>query len=50
MGSFGGRLDSVKTLPREAIVEIASVSEIASESSEVAVMEVSATFEPGPGI
>ena len=50
MGSFGGRLDSVKTLPREAIVEIASVSETAPGSSEVVVMEVSAGFEPGPGI
>jgi len=40
----------VKTLPREAIVEIASVSETASGSSEAVVMEVSAAFEPGPGI
>ena len=50
MGSFGGRLDCVKTLPREAIVEMASVSGTASGSSEVVVMEVSAAFEPGPGI
>ena len=40
----------MKILPREAIVEIASVSETASGSSEVVVMEVSAGFEPGPGI
>ena len=50
MGSFGGRLDSVKILLREAIVEIACVRGTASGSSEAAVMEVSAAFEPGPGI
>ena len=50
MGSFGGSLDSVKTLPREAIVEMACVSGIASGSSEMAVVEVSAFLEPGPGI
>ena len=50
MGSFGGRLDSVKTLPREVMVEMASVSGTVSGSSEAAVMEVSAAFESGPGI
>ena len=50
MGSFGGRLDSVKSLPREATVEIAWVSGMASGISEAAAMEVSAAFEPGPGI
>jgi hypothetical protein len=50
VGSFGGRLDSVKTLPREAMVEMACVSGTASGRSEVAVMEVSAVLDPGPGI
>lgn len=50
MGSFGGRADSVKILPREAMIEMACVSETASGSSEVGVMEVSVVFEPGPGI
>jgi len=50
VGSFGGRLDSEKSLPREAIVEMAWVSGTASGGSEVAVMEVFAVFEPGPGI
>jgi len=50
VGSFGGRLDSVKIFPREAIVEIACVSETASGSSGAGVIEVSAVFEPGPGI
>ena len=40
----------MKSLPREAMVEMAWVSGIASGSSEAAVMEVSAAFEPGPGI
>ena len=40
----------MKSLPREATVEIAWVSGTASGSSEVVVMEVSADFEPGPGI
>ena len=48
MGSFGGREDSVKILPWEAMVEMACVSGTGSESSEV--MDVSAAFEPGPGI
>ena len=47
MGSFGGREDSVKILPREAM---ACVSGTASGSSEAGVMEVSAAFESGPGI
>ena len=50
MGSLGGSLDSVKILPREAIVEIAWVNGTASGSPEVVVMEVSAAFESGPGI
>lgn len=40
----------MKSLPREATVEIAWVSGTASGGSEVAVIEVSAAFEPGPGI
>lgn len=40
----------MKNLPREAMVEIAWVSGTASGSSEAVVMEVSAAFEPGPGI
>ena len=50
MGSLGGRADSVKILPREVIVEIACVNGTTSGSWEVGVMEVSAAFEPGPGI
>ena len=50
MGSFGGREDSVKILPRETMVEMACVSGTASGSSEAGVIEVSAAFEPGPGI
>ena len=50
MGSFGGRFDSVKIFPREAMVEMACVNETASGSSGAGVMEVSAAFEPGPGI
>ena len=50
MGSFGGRLDSLKIFPREAITEMACVSGTASGSSEAGVTEVSAGFEPGPGI
>ena len=50
MGSFGGSLDSVKTLPLEAMVEIAWVNGTASGSPVAVVMEVSAAFEPGPGI
>ena len=49
-GSFGGRLGSVRTFPREGIVEIISVSGTASESLKAAVMEISAAFEPDPGI
>jgi len=40
----------VKILPREVMVEMAWVNGTASGSSEAAVMEVSAAFEPGPGI
>ena len=50
MGRFGGRLDSVKVFPREAIVEIACVGGIPSVSSVAVVMEVSTAFESGPGI
>ena len=50
MGSFGGGLDSVKILPREAMVEIAWVNGTASGSSDAAAMEVSAALEPGPVI
>ena len=46
MGSFGGSLESVKNLPREAKVEIACVNGTASEAAAI---EVSAPFEPGPG-
>lgn len=50
VGSFGGRLDSVKIFPRETMVEIACVNETASGNSAAVAMEVSAGFEPGPGI
>ena len=50
MGSFGGRLESVKILPRDTTVEIACVNGTASGSSEAVVIEVSAVFELGPGI
>ena len=40
----------MKILPRDAMVEMASVSGTASGSGEAGVMEVSAPFEPGPGI
>ena len=50
VGSFGGRLDWVKIFPRETMVEIACVSGTASDNSVAVAMEVSAGFEPGPGI
>ena len=46
-GGVGGRLDSVRTLPREALVETTSVSGTASGSLKTAVVEISAA---GPGI
>ena len=43
-------MDSLKILPREAIVEMACVRGTASGSSEAVTREVSAAFDPGPGI